>query len=235
MEVHTEVPNCSHEVCLLDATYKTTKYDLPLFFVSVNTNVGYMVVGSFIVPSESSYNIGRGLQVLKAWNPSWNPTYFMTDYDRKEINAIENTFPGCFTYLCDFHREQAWQRWVGPSNGITESADLLKSVSIILRRIANSQSEEEFIVAVETLKDSVDWKENHKFRTWFQRYWLSVSERWVQYHRQTYLIVRVNTTNGLERQHKEFKENYLANYTMGSLSSMVTTLVKKFLPERYIR
>ncbi|WAR16479.1 CARTF-like protein [Mya arenaria] len=115
-----------HEICLLDATYKTTKYDLPLFFVSVNTNVGYMVVGSFIVPSESSYNIGRGLQVLKAWNPSWNPTYFMTDYDRNEINAIENTFPGCFTYLCDFHREQAWQRWVGPSNGITESADLLK-------------------------------------------------------------------------------------------------------------
>ncbi|WAQ95089.1 hypothetical protein MAR_007560 [Mya arenaria] len=32
-----------------------------------------------------------------------------------------------------------------------------------MRRIANSQSEEEFNVAVETLKDSVDWKENHKY------------------------------------------------------------------------
>lgn len=30
------------EICLLDATYKTTKYDLPAFFVCVNTNVGYI-------------------------------------------------------------------------------------------------------------------------------------------------------------------------------------------------
>ncbi|WAR27016.1 hypothetical protein MAR_012720 [Mya arenaria] len=64
-----------------------------------------MVVGSFIVPSESSYNIGRGLQVLKAWNPSWNPTYFMTDYDRKEINAIENTFPDAVQLLWDLPRD----------------------------------------------------------------------------------------------------------------------------------
>ncbi|WAR09061.1 hypothetical protein MAR_019019, partial [Mya arenaria] len=75
-----------HKICLLDATYKTTKYDLPLLFFCVNTNVGYMF-------RQSSYNIRRGLQVLKAWNPSWTPTFFMTDYDRKGINAIENTFP----------------------------------------------------------------------------------------------------------------------------------------------
>ncbi|XP_053405313.1 uncharacterized protein LOC123553026 [Mercenaria mercenaria] len=220
-----------NEICLLDSTHNTTKYDLPLFFVCVSTNIGYMVVGSFIVPTESAYNIVRGLQVLKEWNPTWMPKYFMTDYHRGEMNAIEKTFPGCFTYLCDFHREQAWQRWVGPSHGVKEPDELLK----LMRSIANAESEEEFKAAVDSLKVSDHWKLNCMFRKWFQTHWLSVSERWVQYHRQTLLNVRVNTTNGLETQHKEFKQNYLSSYTEGSLSSMVTTLIKKFLPERYKR
>ena len=32
-------------ICLIDATYKTTKYNLPLFFVCVLTNTGYQIVG----------------------------------------------------------------------------------------------------------------------------------------------------------------------------------------------
>lgn len=34
-----------NEISLIDATYKTTKYALPLFFVCVKTNCGYSVVG----------------------------------------------------------------------------------------------------------------------------------------------------------------------------------------------
>lgn len=34
------------ELCFLDATYKTTKYALPLFFLVVKTNVSYTVVES---------------------------------------------------------------------------------------------------------------------------------------------------------------------------------------------
>ena len=34
------------QLCLLDATYKTTKYALPLFFLCVKTNVGYLVAGN---------------------------------------------------------------------------------------------------------------------------------------------------------------------------------------------
>ena len=38
-------------VCLMDATYKTTRYDLPLFFICVRTNAGYCVVAEFITGS----------------------------------------------------------------------------------------------------------------------------------------------------------------------------------------
>lgn len=43
--------NC---VTLIDATYKTMRYDLPLFFVCVRTNVGYCVTAEFVTQSETA-------------------------------------------------------------------------------------------------------------------------------------------------------------------------------------
>ena len=43
-------------ISLIDATYKTTKYDFPLFFVSVRTNVGYCVVAEFVVQTNNTAN-----------------------------------------------------------------------------------------------------------------------------------------------------------------------------------
>jgi len=94
------------------ATYKTTRYELPLFFISVRTNTGYCVVSEFIVQSESAAHIEEALQILKRWNPTWKPSFFMTDYSEAEIVALEASFPDTNVYLCDFHREQAWERWV---------------------------------------------------------------------------------------------------------------------------
>ena len=102
-------------VCLMDATYKTTRYDLPLFFICVHTNAGYCVVAEFIVQSESNACIEEALRVLTSWNPSWKPKYFMTDYSEAEIAALETSFPGVTVYLCVFHREQAWERWTRDS------------------------------------------------------------------------------------------------------------------------
>ena len=54
------------EICMLDATYKTTRYSLPLFFVVVKTNVDYQIVGSFVVQSETTDAIFEALSVLKS-------------------------------------------------------------------------------------------------------------------------------------------------------------------------
>lgn len=82
------------EICLLDATYKTSRYALPLFFLCVKTNVDYCVVASFVLQSENSNAIWEALQVIKDWNPSWNPGFFMVDFSEAEIHAIERLFPG---------------------------------------------------------------------------------------------------------------------------------------------
>ena len=94
-------------ISLMDASYKTTKYELALFFIAVTTNVGYSAVADFVLQSETAEQIREALQILSSWNPTWQPPYFMVDYSKAEIEAIQGTVPACKVYLCDFHREQA--------------------------------------------------------------------------------------------------------------------------------
>ena len=49
---------------LLDATYKTMKYELALFFLCVRTNVGYSVVAEFIVQEETAEKIAEALEII---------------------------------------------------------------------------------------------------------------------------------------------------------------------------
>ena len=86
----------------MDATYKTTKYELVLFFIAVKTNLGYSVLAEFVVQSEMSEQISKALSILSSWNPEWLPQFFMTDYSEAEMGAILKVFPMCQTYLCDF-------------------------------------------------------------------------------------------------------------------------------------
>lgn len=83
-----------NELCLLDATYKTSKYAMPMFFVVVRTNTVYQIVATFIVADESINSISQAIQELKFWNPEWQPRTWMTDCCAAEIRSIENIFPG---------------------------------------------------------------------------------------------------------------------------------------------
>ena len=90
---------------LMDATYKTTKYEIPLFFISVKQML-VTVLWMILSFKKKQWN---KLQALKSWNPDWKPPHFMTD---AEIAAIELTFTNCKVFLRDFHREQAWEHWI---------------------------------------------------------------------------------------------------------------------------
>ena len=83
-----------NHITLLDATYKTTRYAVPLFFLAVKTNVKYMVVGSFAVQDETTDTISEALSIFKQWNNLWSPLCFMVDNCEEEINAIQENFPG---------------------------------------------------------------------------------------------------------------------------------------------
>lgn len=81
-------------MCFIDATYKTTLYDLPLFFVAVRTNVGYHIVGTFICENETSKAISEALQIFRDNCPAWQPKYFLSDFQESQIFAVETVFTG---------------------------------------------------------------------------------------------------------------------------------------------
>lgn len=83
-----------NEIMLVDATYKTMRYELPLFFLVVKTNVNYVVVGSFVTQNETTTSIKEALRIFRDWNPTWQPKFFMTDFCFEEISATESTFEG---------------------------------------------------------------------------------------------------------------------------------------------
>ena len=82
----------------LDATYKTTRYSLPLFFLVVKTNVDYQIVATFVSESETFETISKALNVIKSWNVNFQPLYCMTDYCNEEIRALESVFIGVYLF-----------------------------------------------------------------------------------------------------------------------------------------
>ena len=76
--------------------------------------------------------------------------------------------------LCDFHREQAWERWTTKtSHGV---AALKEEVLARLRRIAHASTITDCNKAVSDLKDWHVWKSNALLRNWFQETWLQEKE-----------------------------------------------------------
>ena len=169
-------------ISLMDATYKTTKYELALFFIAVKTNVGYSVVGEFIVQSETAEQIAEALSILSSWTPEWQPAYFMTDFSEAEISAIKATFTSKI-YLCDFHREQAWERWVKErKHGLSpqDGEDLLS----LLRDCANAPSplsadlpiDSHYQQRAANLRESKVWNNNKQVKEWLESKWLCSPE-----------------------------------------------------------
>ena len=196
------------ELVFLDATYKTTKYALPLFFLCVQTNVGYLPVAEFIIYHETTEAIKEALDQIKSWNPGWNPPYGMADYDDAEIGAMEEAFPGMIVYICEFHREQAWTRWVRKSeNGLKgpEQHQLL----LCLRNIAKSQTAAQLNLFKQNLVGADFWKKKANIRDYVSTQWLKCEHRWVKRYRNTLVDRCVNTNNVVEALNKVLKSRFV--------------------------
>ncbi|XP_063222952.1 uncharacterized protein LOC134531217 isoform X2 [Bacillus rossius redtenbacheri] len=217
-------------VCLLDAAYKTMKYALPLFFLAVNTNVGYTVVGTFVVHSESTALISEALNVFKTQLPEWQPEFWMTDSSDMEISAVETTFPGSTVYLSAFHREQAWLRWVKERGNVTSDAEEILSM---WRIIAASTDKNELDYNVGKMNASHIMQQNPNAAHYFATHWLPDVPRWVQafIEKDFETIVRIN--NGIESQNKMLKHAVLCHNSDKSLTRMLKTVINSYLPDNY--
>lgn len=219
------------DLVLMDATYKTTKYAIPLFFVCVHTNVGYKVVAEFMCQNEEAHSIAEALFILREWSPTWQPKYFMIDFCASETDAIEQVFPDVAVYICDFHRIQAWQRWSKASkNGL--SADEQSFFINTMQKIAYSRTKEAYEKGVEALRKSQLYK-NPRVRYYCDQVWLPCAKRWAHAFRQQQVANIVNTNNGVERQNHLFKYDYLPRSIDKSVYGIALILVESFVPDSY--
>ena len=87
-------------MCSTDATYSTTVYDMPLFFLCVFSNVGYVNAATFLLSDERLESIASGINQITKWNPEWKPTQLITDFHKGQIAVLEATFPGALHTMC---------------------------------------------------------------------------------------------------------------------------------------
>ena len=85
----------------------------------------------------------------------------MSDYSKAELAALETAFPGVRVYLCDFHREQSWTRWV-ENHKHDLSPSEAESLLTLLRACAWAPPGDDNVasiynLAVNDLKDSEVW------------------------------------------------------------------------------
>lgn len=149
----------------------------------MRTNVGYTVVAEFIIQEETSLQIEEALNIIQKWNPKWKPKYFMCDYSEAEISSLESAFPLTTVYICDFHREQCWERWVKDhKHGLTDTEaaellDLLRDCAWAPPSYSKDQPVDTlYNQAVNRLKASHVWSQHVQVQTWLSTYWLPISK-----------------------------------------------------------
>ena len=82
----------------MDATYRTMKKALPIFFMCVHTNVRYVPVCSFIVQNEQMSTIAEALSIIRDHMllAGFKFKCFMVDKCLAQSQAIEAVFPGVY-------------------------------------------------------------------------------------------------------------------------------------------
>ncbi|KAH8033974.1 hypothetical protein HPB51_018443 [Rhipicephalus microplus] len=145
----------------------------------------------------------------------------MVDYSQAEISALSVAFPKSRPVLCDFHREQAWHRWLSKKNEVQDVDDIKK----MLRQVAASTNEGDLTKTIEFLKESQQWKRNEKLQAYLSSKWLSVKEMWVKKCR---LDLPFGTNNRTESKNKELKAYLAGNSGRRSLQGLLKVLVESF-------
>ncbi|EDO34732.1 predicted protein [Nematostella vectensis] len=118
------------QLVLMDATYKTTKYSLHLFFVCVHTNVGYQVIAEFICETEDADSIAEALEAqlfreqqvlnivntnngVEAQNKIFKYSYLPRSVDKTvygiAVVLVESYLPESYQNYCDQNLRQSSQ------------------------------------------------------------------------------------------------------------------------------
>jgi hypothetical protein len=99
-----ELARIFHHVCILDSTYKTNRFHLPLLQAVSQTSTGQtFTIGFCLLRNEDESNYLWAMQKFcRIWgdNP---PAVFVTNQEMALTNAIDQIFPNSSRVLCYWH------------------------------------------------------------------------------------------------------------------------------------
>ena len=112
------------EVLIMDCTYKTNKYGMPLLDIVGHTSIGTtFYIGFAFIYGEKEEVYRWVLQQLKELYKTLglrDPAVVVTDCDEALINALEAEYPEVKTLLCLFHVNRDVRAWCRPEFGENE-------------------------------------------------------------------------------------------------------------------
>ena len=131
--------------------------------------------------------------------------------------ALKSVYLNVKVFLCDFHREQAWTRWVSKAdNGVAKLAD---EVKVYLKSIAHSTTHDGGQLTLRNSMNADLFK--MKVKNWFTKTWLPNIRRWCLAYRLDDLIL-CNTKNSTERLNEDLRYDEL-----------LTVIIESFIPKHY--
>ena len=96
----------NHHMALLDSTYKTNQYQLPLLHVigQAASNRSFSIAFCFLAREDAaSYLWAVGNLKKHVWRPQRIPKFFITDRDSALRGALADVFPNSQANLCTWH------------------------------------------------------------------------------------------------------------------------------------
>jgi DNA polymerase I-like protein with 3'-5' exonuclease and polymerase domains len=122
--------------------------------------------------------LDKSEQELNAVDLAFNTPCYVPE---QELNAVDRAVK---PLLCDFHRLQAWNRWIKKGeNGVPTSKQ--KVVYKALKQIGDAETSAQFDDLVEAfLLTPESQAQDKKLEHYFKTYWLSCAELWAKCYRQ---------------------------------------------------
>jgi alpha-glucosidase len=198
-------------VLLMDSTYKTNKYKMPLFeIVGVTSTEKNFNVGFAFLTNEKEENFIWALETCKSLFKGVMPKVIVTDRDKSLMNAVETVFPNSTALVCRFHvYKNVRAKFKSLCRAKDQKMDeLLNTLKFQWEAVVESTTEEAFTEAVVEFKRV--FARFPKFLQYFQDTVLDpVKEKLVRVWTDRVMHIGNTTTNRVESQHGVLKQYIL--------------------------
>ena len=211
-------------VLIMDSTYKTNKYRLPLLeFVGVtSTYLTYSIAFAYMM-SEKEESVTWALEKCRGLFKSVNmsPEVVVTDRDNALMKAVDEVFPKATTLLCEYHIGKNVRARCKTDCKVKEGSNIkpmevVNAIIDVWEPIVFSQTEQEYMDNCMRLKTAC--ANFPKFLEYVETTILGpVKEKVVRFWTNRVMHLGNTTTNRAESAHSRLKK-YL-NSSMGDMST----------------